>query len=182
MTKFKINQASLNRATQAIAQEWYENIMKEKSQLENEGSIEIKEAIEFLKVKDTGGLRLNSKMKMNGFNRVVQWEFITENINYAVYPRNGLGSSRAYGPRKYDVRGAIKMINKYKLKVVGTKPTLAEAGKPRTAKAKKTRDKTLSTLKSSGYTRMQSLRIARKISQRKTGIRAYEGVPNRGKK
>lgn len=143
MPKIKIEKSSLKRATKQISQEWYKIMRQQDLELHNEGTEEIQQAVEFLKVVDTKNLKGHSKMDQTGFDTTIVWKFYTDDsVEYATHPRNGTGTSTAYGPRKYDLRAAIQMIRKYKLKTVKGAPLLPEAGRPR-AKVAKNRAKKL---------------------------------------
>lgn len=94
-----------------------DDIKSNKLEFENAGTQEIQNAIEFLKVVDTRNLKANSRMRQFSFGNIIVWRFETTGVDYDIFPRNGLGSSRAYGPRKYDVLGAVKMLKKYKVNI-----------------------------------------------------------------
>lgn len=116
-----------------ISKDVIEDMKNRKSEFENAGTEEIQNAVEFLRVIDTRELKANSRMRQFSFGNSIVWRFETTGINYDIYPRNGLGTSRAYGPRKYDVLGAVNMLKRFRAKV-----TISESvGTPRPVKFKK---------------------------------------------
>lgn len=127
MTRLKI--LNLNQAIDEIGRAFINDIKSKKSEFEAEGTKQIQDAVKFLKVYDTGNLASHSKMTQFGFDKTVIWRFWTDGVDYDIYPRNGLGSSRAYGPRKYDLRALIKTAQANNLRIQGV--TLGETGKPR---------------------------------------------------
>jgi len=129
MTKFIINQASLNRAIQDIEKEWADNATRQRQAFENEGTRSIQNAVRTLRVYDEGTLDRNSVMKQDRIGNRIEWSFETNGVPYAPSPRNGLGSSAQYGARKYDVKGAVDMLKNQKL-LAPSIPT----GRPRPAK------------------------------------------------
>jgi len=98
-----------------------------KSDLENQGTKDIQDAVEFLKVVDTKHLKANSNMELFAFASSVVFRFQTLNTPYDFAPRNGLGSSRKYGPRKYDVLGASRFIKR----LANINLKVSDVGKPR---------------------------------------------------
>lgn len=166
------------KAADDVGKQFIQSLKARLYEFESAGTTLIQEAIQYLNVYASGNLATKSKMKMFGFDRSIIWRFFTEDeVDYAVYPRNGLGTSRAYGPRKYDLLAAVRMLKRYGLPIEISE---AEAGSPRTLDKKLARRGMLDSLKDAGFSRMQSLRIYRKAQQKKTGVRAYQGVQNRG--
>lgn len=115
MTKFIINQASLNNAIKEIEKEWADIVTKQRQENETEGTKTIQNAIRTLRVYDTGDLDRNSVMKQDRIGNKIEWSFETNGIPYAPEPRDGLGSSAQYGARKYDVKAAVDMLKQNKL-------------------------------------------------------------------
>lgn len=108
---FRNRQAFVKRVERAVV----DDLKKRESEFETQGTRFIQEAISYLNVFQSGNLRSRSNMKQFAFGNSIIWRFQTEDVDYDIYPRNGLGSSRQYGPRKYDVLGAVRMARFYNL-------------------------------------------------------------------
>jgi len=115
MAKFIINQPSLNRAVNQIEDDWATMAMIQRQAYENEGTRTLQNAIRTLRVYDEGNLENNSMMKQDRIGNKIEWSFETRGVPYALFPRNGLGSSAGYGIRKYDVKGAVDMLKQQKI-------------------------------------------------------------------
>jgi len=116
--------------SKTVQKDVVQDLKSRKGEFEAEGTKNIQDAVEYLKVVDTRNLKANSRMKMFSFGDSIVWRFETTNVPYAIFPRNGLGSSRAYGARKYDVLGAVRT-----LKAFGVKKKINEnTGRPRPSK------------------------------------------------
>lgn len=116
MPRLTVKQQSLTKAINAIGMNWQARIMQSREFFERQGTVYIKNSIRWLRVYDTGQVDKMSQMTQEKFGNNIVWKFTTDNTGYAIYPRNGLGTSREYGARKYDIRAATLMLAKYRLR------------------------------------------------------------------
>lgn len=131
MTRIIINQQSVNNASKAAAKKWADNMMKKSKSFESTGTKIMQNAIRVLRVYDKGGLEDNSTMDQAREGNNIIWSFETKGVPYAYYPRNGLGSSSQYGPRKYDVKAAIDTLRHYNISKINLATGRARRAKPR---------------------------------------------------
>ena len=101
-----------------VSKEMMNRIRKNKQRYANEATALIQQSVKFYDVFDTGNLRRASKGEVFVFDKSAIIRFKTDGgqADYWMYPRNGLGTSRNYGPRKYDILAGENFIKRYKLK------------------------------------------------------------------
>lgn len=93
-------------------------IRRDKLAIQNLATTELQNAVKFYDVYDTGNLRKSSYGQVFVFDNSAIIRLVTdgESAPYWMYPRNGWGTSRNYGPRKYDILAGQNVAKKLNLK------------------------------------------------------------------
>lgn len=101
-----------------ISKDILNNIQDNRQDIINLSTKELQDSIRFYDVYDTGNLRRSSFTKLFVYSKGATIRFITdgEKAPYWPFPRNGWGTSRNIGPRKYDILAGEKTATKLKLK------------------------------------------------------------------
>lgn len=133
MARIKVDNNSLKKAVQDIVKTWADQVTRDSRKYENVGKHEMQNAVRYLRTYDTGELDQGVFMKQDRQNNIITWNYGVNGVatDYYIYPRLGLGTSKEYGIRKFDVRAINKMLKRYKLK---TKTN--NAGSPRPIKGR----------------------------------------------
>ena len=126
-----VDNQSIKNAVKSIAKKWADEIQGNANKYETKGTQIMQNAIRILKVYDSGNLERNSKMTQSKQDDSIIWSFETKGVDYAVDPRNGLGSSQKYGPRKYDIKAVVDTLKYYNFSKVSI-----NFGNPRPSKPK----------------------------------------------